>query len=154
MPPSENGEPSDDGTDLEIPSIATTDPQRFQRMLLVLLILLSLQMFGVRLMHLPLNRVIELRYCQDYYNVHDPSLIDPNGNITEQLCKLDSIQQQLAWLQGLLDILLALCGASERDGVFVSRIRASRVLCYVSECCMFGINFRFLSTYCYIVSQL
>jgi len=65
---------------------------------------------AVRLMALPLNRVIELRYCQEYYWQHDPSMIDPNGSIPEKLCKLNGIQQQLAWLQGALDILQALCG--------------------------------------------
>jgi hypothetical protein len=89
---------------------STFTPRKFILMLSTVLALLAMQLMAVRLMSLPLNRVIELRYCQEYYQTHDPSVIDSHGNIPEKLCKLDSIQQQLAWMQGALDILHALCG--------------------------------------------
>jgi hypothetical protein len=127
MSPPEIREPADDEVNFGHPSIVTPDRQRFKRAISVILILLGLQMFGVRLMHLPLSRVIELRYCQEYYNIHDPSLIDHNGNIAEQLCKVDTIQQQLAWLQGVLDILHSLCGASKSNSI--SEIRSACLEC-------------------------
>jgi hypothetical protein len=89
---------------------ATYAPSRFLPTLWILLLLLGMQLLATKLMNLPLNRVIELRYCQEYYQLHDPSVIDDGGNVPEQLCKLDYIQQRLAWMQGTLDILHALCG--------------------------------------------
>jgi hypothetical protein len=80
------------------------------RTIWTLLILLALQNMAVKLMNLPLNRVIELRYCQQYYFRHDPTQIGPGGSIAERLCKLDSIQQKLAWMQGMIETFHIVCG--------------------------------------------
>lgn len=80
------------------------------RTIWTLLILLALQNMAIKLMNLPLNRVIELRYCQQYYYQHDPSKIETGGSIPEKLCKLDSIQQQLAWMQGMIETVHIVCG--------------------------------------------
>jgi hypothetical protein len=80
------------------------------RTIWTLLILLALQNMAIKLMNLPLNRVIELRYCQQYYSENDPSQIGPGGSISEQLCKLDSIQQKLAWMQGMIETFHIVCG--------------------------------------------
>ncbi|KAE9979927.1 hypothetical protein BLS_009348 [Venturia inaequalis] len=79
------------------------------RTICTLLILLALQNMAIKLMNLPLNRVIELRYCQQYYLQHDPSQLEPGGSIPEQLCKLDSVQQRLAWMQGMIETLHIVC---------------------------------------------
>jgi hypothetical protein len=78
--------------------------------LVTVLVILGLQTLAIRLMNLPLNRVIELRYCRAYYQAHDPSVLDPDGNVSEELCKLDTIQQNLAWLQGAIETLHIVCG--------------------------------------------
>jgi len=75
-----------------------------------LLFLLGCQALAVNLMSLPLNRVIELRYCQDFYMEHSPSNGPVDGNVPEHMCKLDSIQQKLAWLQGMIETLHVICG--------------------------------------------
>jgi hypothetical protein len=59
---------------------------------------------------LPLNRVIELRLCQEHYELHDSSSIQPDGSIPEKLCKIDDVQRQLAWLQGVMETILVVCG--------------------------------------------
>ncbi|KAF1987422.1 MFS general substrate transporter [Aulographum hederae CBS 113979] len=74
-----------------------------------LLVLLSCQNMAIHLMNLPLNRVIELRYCQDYYLEHDPSAIPPDGNVPEELCKGDWVQQRLARLTGMVEALHVVC---------------------------------------------
>ena len=76
----------------------------------ILLLLLCLQNMAVKLMNLPLNRVIELRYCQEYYSDHDPTVISPDGSIAEGLCKIDGIQQRLAWMQGMIETFHIICG--------------------------------------------
>ncbi|KAK6209050.1 hypothetical protein LQW54_006650 [Pestalotiopsis sp. IQ-011] len=68
--------------------------------LLALLLLVNL---STSLYQLPLNRVIERRLCHDYYNENDPSSVLPGGNIPEHLCKIDHVQQGLAWIQGAMD---------------------------------------------------
>ncbi|KAI8937449.1 hypothetical protein NX059_005171 [Plenodomus lindquistii] len=74
--------------------------------LICLLILVHLSSV---LYSLPLNRVIELRLCQQYYNHNDPSSTQPDGSIPEKLCKIDDIQRQLAWLQGIMETTLVVC---------------------------------------------
>jgi hypothetical protein len=75
-----------------------------------LVVLVACQGIAVRIMSLPLNRVIESRYCFDYFLDHDPSVIGPGGEIAEELCKIDLVQEQLAWLQGSIETLHILCG--------------------------------------------
>ncbi|OCK77466.1 MFS general substrate transporter [Lepidopterella palustris CBS 459.81] len=74
--------------------------------LLLLLILINM---ATSLYNLPLNRVIEMRLCREYYSSNDPSVISPDGSIPEKLCKLDRVQEQLAWLQGIMETTLIVC---------------------------------------------
>jgi hypothetical protein len=75
-----------------------------------LLLLLILVHLSTVLYTLPLNRVIELRLCEEHYALHDPSSIPPNGLITEKLCKINEVQRKLAWLQGIMETTLVVCG--------------------------------------------
>lgn len=68
--------------------------------LLGLLLLVNL---SASLYQLPLNRVVERRLCQEYYSENDPSVIGPDGNVEERLCKADPIQAGLGRIQGLMD---------------------------------------------------
>jgi hypothetical protein len=56
-------------------------------------------------MFVPMVRLIELAVCREYYNIHDPTLIDPGGYVEEGRCKVDSIQRKLAWLMTLNQLL-------------------------------------------------
>jgi len=58
----------------------------------------------------PFLRLIELGVCRDYYQKVDPSVIAPNGDIDESLCKLDVIQSELANMRGLLGSVESLPG--------------------------------------------
>jgi len=50
----------------------------------------------------PFLRLFELGVCREYYRAVDPSVIAPNGDIDEGLCKLDPIESRMAALRGLL----------------------------------------------------
>ncbi|KAK8232184.1 hypothetical protein HDK90DRAFT_554964 [Phyllosticta capitalensis] len=63
--------------------------------ILPLLLLLTLATLSTRLFSLPLNRVIESRYCAAYYDSPTPP--------PESQCKVDWVQTRLAWLQGVLE---------------------------------------------------
>ncbi|KAI1077288.1 hypothetical protein F5B20DRAFT_593088 [Whalleya microplaca] len=76
---------------------------------LITLLFLALYNLALRLLNLPLNRVIELRYCNAHFLEHDPSVINPDGQIDEQLCKIDPIQQKLAWLEAFIGTSITVC---------------------------------------------
>ncbi|KAH9904382.1 MFS general substrate transporter [Xylariomycetidae sp. FL2044] len=61
------------------------------------------------LYQLPLNRVVERRLCREYYNANDPSSLNPDGTIDEELCKVDGVQRDLAWIIGVMETLW-ICG--------------------------------------------
>lgn len=74
--------------------------------IVALLVLLLLVNLAGSLYQLPLNRVVERRFCREYYSEHDPSVIDSDGNIDEKLCKkVDAVQQRLAWVMGTMETL-------------------------------------------------
>lgn len=61
---------------------------------------------------LPLNRVVESRLCLEHYKLHEPAYISPDGSVSEKLCKINEVQRQLAWLQGIMETTLVVCGMS------------------------------------------
>lgn len=67
---------------------------------LLLLVNLSMSLY-----QLPLNRVIERRLCREYYASTDPKIIGPGGSVDEDLCKIDSVQTSLGWIQGVMDTI-------------------------------------------------
>ncbi|KAI1283337.1 major facilitator superfamily domain-containing protein [Xylaria sp. FL0933] len=64
---------------------------------------------GHWLNNVPLTRLLELNLCRAYYLAHDPSFVDPDGNVEERFCKLDSVQESLAFYLGLLSTLELVC---------------------------------------------
>ncbi|MCJ1392280.1 hypothetical protein MMC18_005147 [Xylographa bjoerkii] len=48
----------------------------------------------------PTVRIIEDIYCRAYYQENDPSKFGAGGTIEESLCKVDSVQAELAFLKG------------------------------------------------------
>jgi hypothetical protein len=100
---------NDLGADTE--SSQSDDERKLPKLQTVaLLMLIVCQCMAVRIMSLPLNRLIESRYCYNYYRSNDPSVIGPGNGIPEELCKLNSIQRKLALLQGSIETLHVLCG--------------------------------------------
>lgn len=75
-----------------------------------LIVLLVLVHLSAVLYTLPLNRVVELRLCQEHYEGRDPSTFQPDGSVPEKLCKVDAVQRRLAWLQGIMETTLVVCG--------------------------------------------
>jgi hypothetical protein len=48
-------------------------------------------------------RMLELGLCREYYHKTDPSVIQPGGGISEDLCKNSVIQSELAEVRGLFE---------------------------------------------------
>lgn len=97
--------------DSAMPSPLKSLPRMKHRIwpLLVLLVLVHL---STVLYTLPLNRVIEARLCQEYYELQNPISILPDSSIPEKLCKISEVQRKLAWLQGIMETTLVVCGMS------------------------------------------
>ena len=76
--------------------------RRKRHALLAVLSLVGCATMAVQLISLPLNRIIELGFCRNYYLSHDPSVIAPDGDVSEDLCKISPVQQKLAWLEGAI----------------------------------------------------
>lgn len=86
-----------------------TQPTPSKHSIWPLVSLLVLVHLSTVLYTLPLNRVIELRICEEHYQRHDSSSIQSDGIIPEKLCKIDEVQRQLAWLQGIMETTLVVC---------------------------------------------
>lgn len=86
-----------------------TDVNMHTKRIWPLLLTLSLSNLATRLFYVSLNRLIEARYCNEYYKVHNPSQID-HGLVSEHLCKVDEVQMKLGALQGMLETILVICG--------------------------------------------
>jgi hypothetical protein len=74
----------------------------------VMLVILST--LAARILNPPLNRLVELNICRTYYAQYDPSVIGHDGDVDEELCKLDPIQERLAYLLGLVETIMIICG--------------------------------------------
>lgn len=57
------------------------------------------------LYQLPVNRLVERRLCLDYYHRTDPSRIQPDGSIDEQLCKVGEVEKGLGRIQGVMETI-------------------------------------------------
>ena len=51
----------------------------------------------------PQTRLFESIICRKYYDVHDPSVIEPDGWVSEQLCKIEPVESGVALLLGWQD---------------------------------------------------
>jgi hypothetical protein len=94
------------------------------------LILMLLVNLTASLYNLPLNRVIERRLCLEYYQVHDPSTIGKGGAIDEELCKVDDVQKQLGWLQGIMETTWVVGGEFCQGDASHMLTQAPRLHCY------------------------
>jgi len=70
---------------------------------LVLLLLLLINLTS-GISTIPLNRLLEKRLCRIYYDTDD--------DVNEELCKVDRVQQDLAWIVGFLETLWIVGGKS------------------------------------------
>jgi hypothetical protein len=92
--------------------IPPSAPRRAIRPLLLLVALVNL---AWSLYQLPVSRVVESRLCRQHYAVRDPSVLRPDGSVPEELCKIDEVQQQLGWIQGITEASWVAGGRSLAD---------------------------------------
>ncbi|KAI4710268.1 hypothetical protein J4E89_004719 [Alternaria sp. Ai002NY15] len=79
-------------------------------LVVLIFIIVAVVDVGAYLAEPPLTRLFEENLCLKYYREQDPSVIDGEGNIPEQLCKVDVVQQRLATIFGWQDMFSAIPG--------------------------------------------
>ena len=87
------------------------------RVILIIIALVTTVDIAYLLRIAPSTRLFEVIYCREYYQLHNPGLIDGNGMIEEELCKVDAIQNKLASLKGWLSFFQFMPGMSINAGV-------------------------------------
>ncbi|CUS11254.1 unnamed protein product [Tuber aestivum] len=88
----------------------------------------------------PITRLIELAVCRQYFNTHNPGLVDKDGYVEEIHCKVDDIQVEMALILGVAGLLSALIellvsvplgiAADQRGRRFGLTLNAVGGLCY------------------------
>ncbi|KAI5814503.1 major facilitator superfamily domain-containing protein [Pyronema omphalodes] len=78
----------------------------------------------------PQIRLFESIICENYYKAHDPSVIRPDGSIPEALCKVESVQGELAMLDGFKSLFTNIPGVllAIPYGVLADKIGRKKVL--------------------------
>ncbi|KAI0544150.1 hypothetical protein F4679DRAFT_56519 [Xylaria curta] len=79
------------------PQTPTRSPWPLRHAIWLVLFLLLLVNLTSGISNIPLNRLLERRLCRAYY--------DSDHDVDEELCKVDSVQQDLAWIMGAFETL-------------------------------------------------
>ena len=109
---------SDDGDDdssgnykRTIPNSPAIEKVRFRLTLVLVLMVLALET-GMIMSMGPLTRLYESIACRDYYVRSDPGKSGVNGQVNEELCKVNEVQTEVAAVVGYMqffDGLLSMC---------------------------------------------
>lgn len=81
---------------------AARDKIRIRLMITLYAIILFVET-GHAMTHGPITRIFESIACKNYYEIADPSKIDSDGQVPEDLCKLSQIQGEMATIKGVLE---------------------------------------------------
>lgn len=74
--------------------------QRFQRRVLgPVMLLVFLADFAAMLVTAPYTRLLESVVCYNFYSTVDPSIIGGDGSVDEHHCKVNPVQEEVAFLQ-------------------------------------------------------
>lgn len=80
--------------------ILNSSQQRFQRRVFgPIMLLVFLADFAVMLAVAPYTRLFESVVCHNFYSIVDPSIIGRDGSVDEHYCKVNPVQEELAFLQ-------------------------------------------------------
>jgi len=75
-------------------------PWRRSTIAILLVVILAAVDSGLLEIVVPLIRVYEGIVCRSYFMIHDPSVIVPGTELPEEVCKIEQVQSQLAFIRG------------------------------------------------------
>lgn len=94
---------------------AASEAIRFRLTMVLFLMVLTLEI-GMIMTAGPLTRLYESVACRNYYLQHDSGKIGANGQVKEELCKVNDVQAEVAavvgyreFYDGLLSMLTLIC---------------------------------------------
>lgn len=79
---------------------------------------------GCFLTSAPQIRLFESIICRHYYKLRDPGVIDRHGQVPERLCKINSVQDEIAFLDGYQMLFDNIPGAYDGEERHVSIVTA------------------------------
>lgn len=71
---------------------------------------MALDGLGVAMTRASQTFLLEQALCRTYYTEHDPRVVYGNGNIPEDLCKIEPLQSRLAFFAAALDFSILITG--------------------------------------------
>ncbi|KAL9037646.1 MAG: hypothetical protein Q9214_005608 [Letrouitia sp. 1 TL-2023] len=90
----------EDGARAKDGVVLNSSQQRFQRRILgPIMLLVFLADFASMLVIAPSTRLFESVVCHNFYSAVDPSVIGRDGSVDEHYCKVNPVQEELAFLQ-------------------------------------------------------
>jgi hypothetical protein len=75
-------------------------PWRRSTIAILLVAILAAVDSGILEIVVPLTRVFEGIVCHNYFVIHDPGVIVPGADLPEEMCKIEPVQSQLAFIRG------------------------------------------------------
>lgn len=127
--------PTSTDDDAPEPKAATTPnaPSRNLRLRLLVTLftmILTVEM-GMAMAIGPITRISEAIACREYYAQHDPAKIGHAGQVSEDLCKVKAVQNELAAVKGYMEFFDGLLSAvlAIPYGLLADRHGRKRTLC-------------------------
>lgn len=80
----------------------TSQKLRLRLLLTLFAVVLAVEM-GLAMAESPMVRIYESIVCRNYYTQQDPSQIDADGQVEEELCKVKDVQTELAAVKGYME---------------------------------------------------
>jgi hypothetical protein len=75
-------------------------PWRRSTIAILLVVILAAVDSGLLEIVVPLIRVYEGIVCHNHFMIHDPGVIVPGTDLPEEMCKIEPVQSQLAFIRG------------------------------------------------------
>jgi hypothetical protein len=82
-----------------VPKGPATEQVRFRLTVVLFIMVLALEI-GMIMSMGPLTRIYESIACRNYYEQRDPGKIGANGQVKEELCKVNEVQTEVAAVVG------------------------------------------------------
>lgn len=111
------GEQNGEGTSRDDGFRISNLRDRRTRTVMAILLGSTLGTAGIGFFHLGATRLVEAVLCRQYYDELGEKLSD--GPIDEHLCKVDAIQEQMAYIFGLYFAIRAIVGKFSGPSIFI-----------------------------------
>lgn len=111
---------------------------QFRATLLCFVIIVTVDM-AAYLTSAPQVRLFESIVCLDYYRANDPGIIGRDGSVPEEYCKIDSVQSEIAMLNGLQTLFSNIPGMPNSRKKYILHMLTGTIIVGVILAIPFGV---------------